>query len=171
MRTFPTFLKHIAMAALVATSARAGDYDDVLTTLKSNWPEKVTAGILCSVDGNQMALLDLTDAAKAQGFSVVVVNIERARDATRQLSVLLTRKPDFLILMDDDPIVGVHASTTRGILAQALAHGVFTVAITEAGLKCGALLAVGAETQGKVLVSQSVARKAKIEPPAGAVLK
>jgi ABC-type uncharacterized transport system substrate-binding protein len=169
MRLFGHSLRACLVSILAAGTLMAGDYDDVLTTVKATWPERRTVGILCSLDGNQMALLDLTDAAKAKDFNVVVVNLTKPRELAKQMNALLSRHPDVILVMDDDPLVGVKTVNIRTMINQALTHGVPSVSITEAALKCGAVLAVGNDTQGRILVNMAVAKKLKLELPAGAV--
>jgi ABC-type uncharacterized transport system substrate-binding protein len=161
-------IKACLVAMVAVAFAWAGDFDDVLTTVKATWPEKNTVGVLCDIDINQMALLDLTDAAKAKNMSVVVMNLKQMRDIEKQMRSLLDKHVDFVLLMDDDPIFGVKSPKTERTIGIAEGRGVPTVSISAAALKVGALFVVGADTKGRILASAAMAKKLKLDLPDGA---
>jgi ABC-type uncharacterized transport system substrate-binding protein len=161
----------ILCVALVAIPGLAGDFDDILKATKQVWPDKSWGAAVCSVDFNQLALLDLTDGAKEQGMSMLILNVKSPKELEGTLNLLLSRKPDFLVLIEDDPSLGEKNRAMSTIVGRAGARKIPTVGLTEESLKYGALMAMGPGTGGKLLVNGKVAKDYKITVPEGAVIK
>jgi ABC-type uncharacterized transport system substrate-binding protein len=168
MNTCLRTLKRSVLALVVATTLSAGDYDALLSTVAKAKPEWKTAAAMCSLDMNQLALLDLTDSAKQKGISLIVMNVASAKDVEPMLRNLVQRKPDFLILMEEDLILGVKSKAGAMIVGRANNAKIPTLAITKYGLKLGALFAIGADTNGKLLGNSKVAKALGVALPEGA---
>lgn len=160
-------------AGLVALPVMAGDYDDVLRAVKMAWPDRSTGAAICSVDFNQLALLDLTDSAKNLNLNLIIVNVQKPVSQKREghallrksLSALLARKPGFLVLIDDDPMLGAKSGNTGFIVSQAAAYDIPTVAITREAMEVGAIFSIGPGTDGKLLTNRKVAERMKLPLP------
>lgn len=162
---FSRFLKFTTLTLLMTGALVAGDYDGLLKVVLKSKPQWKSGAAMCSLDMNQLALLDLTDAAKAMGLNLVVLNVAAQKDIEPMLQTMLRRKPDFIILMDEDPLLGVKTNTGSRIIKMSIAYKIPTLSITQAGLKLGALFAVGPDTQGKVLGNAQVAAKLGVSLP------
>lgn len=162
------FLKMSVLALVAAATLSAGDYDALFGTVAKAKPGWKTAAALCSLDSNQLALLDLTDSAKQKGISLIVVNVTAQKELEPQLRSLITRKPDFLILMEEDPLLGAKSHNAGMIVGRANGAKIPTLTITKEGLKLGALFAIGGDTGGKLLGNAKVAKAIGIALPEGA---
>lgn len=157
--------------ALAFLPAAAGDYDQVLATVKQVWPEKRTGAAVCSVDFNQMALLDLTDGAKDRGISLLILNVKAPKELEPILNMLLGRKPDFVVLIEGDPSLGEKNRAMQMVVGRARVRRIPTVGISEDAIKYGAIFAIGDATGGKLLVNGKVAKEYGITIPEGAIVK
>ena len=143
----------------------AGDYDDVLKSVRSAWPDKTTGAAICSVDFNQLALMDLAESAKTLNINLLIMNVKSPKELRTTLNVLLAKRPGFLVLIDEDPVLGVKSGNTRFIIAQAGARKIPTVAITEEAIKLGAVFAIGPATGGKLITNQKEANRMGVPLP------
>jgi len=160
-----TIILALATTILINAPVFAGDYDQVLSAVQRLWPDKTTAAAICSVDWTQQALLDLTDAAKSRGISLMILNVKTQKDVDNTLNNLLSRRPQFMILIEGDPMVGIKSRSTDLIIGRAAARRIPTVALTEEGLSRGAVMAAGEATKGKVLWNVKVAKKLELPQP------
>lgn len=162
------FLKPALLSLLAAGSLFAGDYDALLGAVAKAKPEWKTGAVMCSLDMNQLALLDLTDTAKQKGISLVVLNVAAQKDVDPMLRSLVNRKPDFAILMEEDLILGVKSKSGAVMAGRLSAAKIPTLSITRAGLKLGALFAIGDDTKGKLLGNAKAAKALGVALPEGA---
>lgn len=161
-------MNHLRLGALVAFATLpvcAGDYDDLLKSVRLAWPERTTGAAICSLDANQLALMDLAESAKTLNISLIIMNVQKPQELRNTLNTLLGKKPGFLVLIDDDPILGVKSGHTRQIIGQAASRKIPTVALTEEAIALGAVFAVGPATKGKLVTNPKAAERIGVPLP------
>ena len=164
-----TWARALAVCALLSTSLLAGDYGHVLDVVSQTWPERGKGVVLCSLEANQFTLLDLVDTAKERGLSLTIVNLKELKALDKTIATTLSRRPDFVLIIDDDPILGSKGSALPRLLARAASLGIPTVGMSVEPLKVGGALAAGAAATDKVYYSDAVLKTLKLPIPEGAV--
>jgi hypothetical protein len=153
------------LLALGTAALTAGDYDALLSAMKKAWPQVTTLAVVCDAASSKAALGDLTGASG--GMKVMVVDVKGPQDMGKAIGALTGRKPDAVVLLAGDHVVG-DGSSAATFLIQRMAAAIPTGATTEAGAKQGAALAIGHGTGGKLLSNAKVAAVAGVAVPAGA---
>jgi ABC-type uncharacterized transport system substrate-binding protein len=158
----PAFL----FLTLGAGALVAGDYDALLGAMKKSWPNCQTIAVVCDSTGSKAALAALTGAAG--GMKLMVVDVKGPQDMGKAIGTLSGRKPDVVILLAGDHVVGDGSSAASFLIQRMAAMKVPTAATTEAGVKQGAALGIGSGTGGKLMSNAKVAAVAGVGVPAGA---
>ena len=159
----------LAACAILSTSLLAGDYGHVLDVVQKAWPERTKGMAICSLEANQFALLDLVDTAKERGLSLVIVHLKDARDLDATLKTALMRHPDFVLIIDEDPILGSKGVSLSRLVGRAAAMGIPAVGLAPDLLNCGGAVAVAAATEAKVQYNAEVLKQLKLAVPEAAV--
>lgn len=159
----------LAACAILSTSLMAGDYDHVLDVMKQAWPERAKGVAICSLEANQFALLDLVDTAKDRGLSLVIMNMKEARELEATLKAALARRPQFFLIIDEDPILGAKGHSLSRLVGRASSAGIPSVSLSEVALASGVAMAVGSAADAKVVVNEDVIKRLKLTRPEGAV--
>jgi ABC-type uncharacterized transport system substrate-binding protein len=154
--------------ALVAGTLAAGDYDALLGAMKKSWPTCQTIAVVCDSNGSKAALATLSGAAG--GMKLMVVDVKGPQDMGKAVGTLSGRKPDAVILLAGDHVVGDGSSAASFLIQRMAAIKVPTAATTEAGVKQGAALGIGPGTSGKLLSNGKVASVAGVSVPTGATV-
>lgn len=161
-RFSPVFLSLILAAGALA----AGEYDSLVGAIRKSWPQCQSVAVVCDANGSRAALAALTSATG--GMKLLVVDVRGPQDMGKAIAALTGRKPDAVILLSGDHVAG-DGSNAAGFLIKRMAEiKVPTAAITEAGAKQGASLAIGSGTGGKLMCNAKVAAVAGVTVPAGA---
>lgn len=160
----------IRLAALVfslaASVLSAGEYDALFSAMKKAWPEITSIAVVCDANANKGALGGLTGSAT--GYKVMVVDVKGPQDMGKAIATLSGRKPEAIVLLAGDHVAGDGSSAATFLIQRMAAMKVPTAATTEAGVKQGAALGIGAGTGGKLLSNAKVAAVAGVPVPAGA---
>ncbi len=152
--------------AVVSSALNAGDYDALMSAMKKAWPQVSTIAVVCDVGSSKAALSTLTGAAG--GMKVMVIDVKGPQDMGKAIGTLTGRKPDAVVLLAGDHVVGDGSSAATFLIQRMAAMKVPTAATTEAGVKQGASLGVGPGTGGKLLCNAKVAAVAGVGVPDGA---
>lgn len=154
--------------ALLCAPLFAGDYDHVFDVVKATWPERHVALTLCDKDANQLTLIDLADTAKARDISLIIMDLRDEKNYPRTLTAALTQKADFVLVIDDDPLLGVKGRLTARLIYRVSSNNLPVVGLSKDLLKLGAALTAGADPKDTVFVNKAVAKRMKITLPDGA---
>ncbi len=161
-------LKTAAILLALAGGAWAGDFDALVKTLRASWPERNTLVVVCDKNASSMTLMDLGSATE-NTMNLLVVHLQAGGDLEKTLGLLRRRKEGelVLLLLPDDPVTGEKGPATKALVARMGMRKIPSVAISEGGLKLGAVLAQGAGTGDKVRVNKEAAAKIGVSlPPA-----
>ncbi|HJW71252.1 MAG TPA: hypothetical protein VJ486_00230 [Geothrix sp.] len=153
--------------SLAASLLSAGDYDALFGAMKKAWPEVNSIAVVCDAAASKAALGALTGAAG--GFKIMVVDVKGPQDMGKAIGTLGTRKPEAIVLLAGDHVVGDGSSAATFLIQRMAAQKIPTAATTEAGVKQGAALGVGPGTGGKLMCNAKVAAVAGVAVPAGAI--
>jgi hypothetical protein len=164
-----TWARALAVCAVLSTSLLAGDYGHVLDVVSQAWPERAKGVVLCSLEANQFTLLDLVDTAKERGLNLTIVNMKELKALDKTIATTLSRRPDFVLIIDDDPILGSKGTALPRLLARAASLGIPTVGMSVEPLKVGGAIAAGAAVTDKVYFNEVVLKTLKLPIPDGAV--
>lgn len=156
----------LSAAALLALPVSASDYDAIGKALRHAWPQVATVAVVCDSTSSKSALEAIAGALP--GLKLMVVDVKGPQDMGKALGMLGNRKPDAVVLVASDKVVGDGSSAASFLIQRMAAAKVPTVATTEAGVRQGAVLAVGSGTGGRLLGNAKVASVAGVSLPASA---
>jgi ABC-type uncharacterized transport system substrate-binding protein len=156
----------LAAALLVGSSAAmSGDYDQVIAAVKKAWPERTKVAIVCDQAQSMGAIQAMAGAAA--GMKIIVVDVKGPQDMGKALGTLTSQKPDVVVLVAGDRVAGDGSAAATFIIQRLAGQKVPVAATSEAGVKQGAVLAIGAGTGGKLLVNAKAAAAVGVTPPEG----
>ena len=157
----------LLLSVVLGTSVlTASDYDAMVAAIKKAWPQVNSLAVVCDANGSKAALGALSGAAG--GFKLMVVDVKGPQDMGKAIGALTGRKPDAVVLLAGDHVAGDGTSAAKFLIERMAAAKVPTAVTTEAGVKQGAVLGIGAGTGGRLLSNAKVAAIVGIAVPAGA---
>ena len=156
----------MSAAALLTAPLLAGDYDAVGKAMRSAWPQVGSVAVVCDSANSKAAIEAITGALP--GLKLLVVDVKGPQDMGKALAMLSSRHPDAVVLVAGDKVAGDGTSAAAFLIQRMAAAKVPTVATTEAGVRQGAVLGMGAGTGGKLLANAKVAGVAGVSIPAHA---
>ena len=162
------------LAGLLLTggcSLIGSDYNDLIKTIKTNWPDRKDAVVVCDLELGRFAVADLASATRAAGISLQALNVKTEVDADRARGTINGMRPGFVVLIDSDPILGPQSKYTKSFISKILNIGVPTVSIHADFLKLGGALAVGPKTAGKVIANANLTKSMRLKVPESATLQ
>jgi len=151
---------------LTAGALVAGDYDSLVGAIRKSWPHCESLAVVCDASGSKVALAALAGATG--GMKLLVVDVKGPQDMGKAIGTLTGRKPDAVILLAGDHVVGDGSNAATFLIKRMADLKVPTGATTEAGAKQGAALAIGPGTGGKLMSNAKVSAVAGVAVPAGA---
>jgi hypothetical protein len=151
-------------AGLLGGSLFAEDFQTLMSTTRTTWPEKRHIGVICNYQKNLDAVWDLAKAAGVDSF-ITVVDARSDLNPVGVASVLGNQKVDYLVVMPQDLLYhdGIYASTV--VIKRLATMGIPTVATTPIALKQGAVFSVGEGTEGQVLVNDRLIGTIEVHLP------
>ena len=160
-------MRRILTAALMltATSAFAGEYDALIAAIKKTWPGKNNVAVVCDQGGSKSNVQTLAGAAG--GMKITLIDVKGPQDMGKALASLSGAKPDVVVLLAGDRVAGDGTSAATFLIQRMAGMKVPVAATTEAGVKQGAVVAVGAGTGGKLLVNPKAAALSGVNVPEG----
>ena len=153
MRTL-VHLTGFAAVALAGTALHATDFGALMSVAHETWPGKSRIAVVANYEASRKAIDALALEAGA-GNSITVLDTRSAAQMEKASNLLSQRiKPDYLVLLPQDPVVwdGSFAATT--LVARSALHGIPTLGTTAKALKQGAVFAVSEATGYELLVTQ-----------------
>lgn len=127
-----------ALLLLSGSAIVAGTHDDLLQSVKKKWPDKQQGIVVCNMQANSETVQALAVAAGKLGITLEVFNVENDKDIDSACGMVMRSRPDFLVLVDQDPILGAASKQTKNFIQRTSMAGVPTVATGEALVKLGA---------------------------------
>ncbi|MBI4911735.1 MAG: hypothetical protein HY823_03270 [Acidobacteria bacterium] len=157
--------KLAAWACIAAIPAVAGDFDQLASTLKKNWPERTTWVVVCEV-ATSRAKVDAL-ASVANGCKIALVDVKGPQDVGKAVAAVSSQHGQLLVLIPGDRVAGDGQAGATFLIQRLAAQKVPTVATSEAGARQGAVLAIGPGTGGKLLGNGKSAALVGLSLPEG----
>ena len=155
----------VALAGLVLT---AEDFQPLMKTTQTTWPEKHHIGVICDYQANKAQIEALAMAA-GEGALITVADARRIDQAGAAASLLADHMADFVVLMPQDRFFR-DGSFGATVAVQRLANrGVPSIGTTPVALKQGVVFSLGDGTEGQILVSDRLIGTVHVILPNGAV--
>ena len=146
----------IAAMALAAVPAQATDFGPLMDVARATWPDKSSIAVVADYDRSSAEIQALARAA-GSGRLITVLDTRGRRDLEKAGHLLAQRiKPDFLVLLPDDPQVPDGSFNASFLLGQAAFAGIPALATTPKGVAQGAVIALGAATGMELLVTEKM---------------
>jgi ABC-type uncharacterized transport system substrate-binding protein len=162
-------MRRLASLALILTaasvSAIAGDYDALMAAIKKTWPDKHNVAVVCDQGGSKNNVQILASAAN--GMKILLIDVKGPQDMGKALGTLSGQKPDLVVLIAGDKVAGDGSPAATFLIQRMAGAKVPVAATTEAGVKQGAVVAVGPGTGGKLLVNAKAAALSGVSVPEG----
>jgi ABC-type uncharacterized transport system substrate-binding protein len=156
-------VKLVSTLFLTCTLSWGGDFDSVIHTLKKTWPDRNSIGVVCDSSASKAKIDQL--AASCSGYRIIVIDVKAPQDVGKAIPQLIS-KVGVLLLMPGDRVAG-DGQTGAAFLIQRLAvQHIPTIAVTEAGVKQGAVFAA---TGNKILVNPNSASVCGVSLPEGGI--
>lgn len=156
-----------AALCLAATSLMANDYDALVGAMKKTWPQASTVAVVCDASTSKASVSALA-AAAGGSLKVVVVDVKGPQDMGKALGALTAQKPSAIVLLAGDRVAGDGSAAATFIIQRMAGQKIPVAATTEAGVKQGAVLAVGPGTGGRLLANPKAAALSGVAVPEGA---
>ena len=158
-------LRFVPVLLLAALPSFSGDYDALVAAIRKAWPEKVRIAIVCDQANSKASVAGLAGAAG--GMKIMLVDVKGPQDMGKALGTLSSQKPDVVVLIAGDRVAGDGSPAATFLIQRMAGAKVPVTATTEAGVKQGAVVAVGPGTGGKMLVNPKAAAAVGVAVPEG----
>ncbi len=155
------------MVAAASASAFAGDYDALVAAIKKTWPDKHNVAVVCDQGGSKGHVQVLASAAT--GMKIMLIDVKGPQDMGKALGTLAGQKPDLVVLIAGDRVAGDGSPAATFLIQRMAGAKVPVAATTEAGVKQGAVVAVGPGTGGRLLVNPKAAMLSGVAVPEGGI--
>jgi hypothetical protein len=146
-----------ALPLFLSLAASAADPAAVLASARQAWPDNADFAVVCNYGMSREAVQAAAQAASANGFrTLTVVDIHQRENMGQVISYLGAHNARLVLLLPKDPVAG--DGTVGGT---ALTHGMDSYGIPvcstrRIALKQGALFAQGDDTNGVLLLNNSM---------------
>ncbi len=164
----PISRRGLVLSAALALPALAGEFDQLVGTLRKAWPDRTAWAVVCDTTASK-ARLDALGAAAGAGARIIVIDVKNPQDMGKALGALMSQQAQVLLLIPGDRVAGDGQTGATFLIQRMATQKIPTVATTEAGAKQGAVFAVGPGTGGRVLVNAKIAQMVGANPPDGGV--
>lgn len=154
------------LLALLSTGVWAGDFDQMIQTLKKAWPDKTTIAVVADTASSKPKIEALAAAAGGT-MKIAVIDVKGPQDIGKAVGALGGQKPHVLVLIPGDRFAGDGTPGATFLIQRLAGQSIPTIATTEAGAKQGAVFAVGPGTGGKLMVNPKSATVANVAVPEG----
>lgn len=158
-------LRSLPVLLLATLPSVAGDYDALVSAIRKAWPEKIHIAIVCDQANSKASVAALAGAAG--GMKIMLVDVKGPQDMGKALGTLSGQKPDVVVLIAGDRVAGDGSPAATFLIQRMAGAKVPVTATTEAGVKQGAVVAVGPGTGGKMLVNPKAAAAVGVAVPEG----
>ena len=145
----------VAAVVLVGLTLSAEDFQPLMKTTQSTWPEKQHIGVICNYRANEAQVWALAKAA-GEGAFITVADTRVADQANAAANLLANHKTDYVVLMPGDRLFRDGSFGATLAVNHLARRGVPSIGTTAVALKQGAVFSVGDGTGGQILVTNRV---------------
>ena len=141
-----------AAMALAGLALSAEDFQPLMKTTQTTWPEKRHIGVICDYQAHKAQIEALAMAA-GEGTLITVADARRIDQAGAAAGLLASHRADFVVLMPSDRYFGDGSFGASVAVNQLARRGVPAIGTRPVSLKQGVAFSVGDGTEGQLLVS------------------
>jgi hypothetical protein len=141
--------------ALAGLALAAEDFQPLMSTTQTTWPDKHHIGVICDYEANRDQVAALAMAA-GDGSLITVADTRRTEQAGAAAGLLADHKADFVVLMPRDRYFRDGTFGASVAVNRLALRGVPAIGTTAVALKQGATFSVGDGTDGQLLVNDKV---------------
>jgi hypothetical protein len=146
----------IGSLSFASFAARAVDYGPVLDVVKQTWPAKTHIAVIGAYHHDLDEIQALAEAA-GEGSLITVVDVSEQFNFLSVPRLVANRvKPDYVVLLRNDPMLRMGALETTWVVGQLAQSGIPSIGTTPMAIRQGALFALGEETGNELLVTPEV---------------
>ncbi len=142
----------VAALALAGLALSAEDFQPLMRTTQTVWPEKRHIGVICNYQANEAEVYALAKAA-GEGNLITVVDARIPDHASLAATLLASHKTDFVVLMPKDRYFCDGSFGATVAIKRLASRGVPAIGTNPVALKQGAVFSMGDATDGQVLVT------------------
>lgn len=127
---FVSTIRTLITATVLAAGCmglRADAYDDAMVYLKKRVPSAKTGIVMCNPDAMAEPLKGLFAAAKRANIKVQLFRVDNADSLDKAKGIVGSWRPDFVMLLDQDPLLGAGSKGSIALINRAGMAGVFVV--------------------------------------------
>jgi hypothetical protein len=146
-------LAGIATAALAGFSAQATDFSPLMEATQSTWPQKTHIGVIADYQHSKEEILALARSA-GSGCTITVLDVKtRTQAETAGTQLALRAKPDYVVLLSNDPLLREGDPAATRAIRQVANLGIPAVGTSPQAVRQGAVFSMGAQTGLDVMVT------------------
>ncbi|GLH74697.1 hypothetical protein GETHLI_31990 [Geothrix limicola] len=145
----------VAAIALVGFALSAEDFQPLLKTVQTTWPEKQHIGVICNFRASEDQVWDLARAA-GQDAHITVIDARAMDQSNVAATMLADHKVDYVVLLPKDRYFCDGSFGATNAVKRLADLGVPAIATTPSGLKQGAVFSMGEGTEGQLLVTDKL---------------
>jgi hypothetical protein len=145
----------MAAMALAGLALSAENFQPLMATTQSTWPEKHHIGVICNYKSNR-SQVDALALAAGEGSLITVIDTVQAEQANAAADLLARQKADFVVLMPQDRNFRDGSFGATVAINRLSLRGVPTIGTLASAVKQGATFSMGAGTEGKLLVNEKL---------------
>lgn len=142
----------IAALTLASLGLQAEDFQPLMSTAKSTWPEKQHIGVICDFRSSEAEVMALARSAGV-GATITVADTRSTEQARSAAALMANYRANFVVLMPHDRAFGDGTLGATLAIKGLARRGVPAVGTTPVALKQGAVFSVGDGTRGALLVT------------------
>ncbi|HJV48989.1 MAG TPA: hypothetical protein VJ549_06920 [Geothrix sp.] len=145
----------VAAITLVGFALSAEDFQPLMKTTQSTWPEKQHIGVICNFQANEDQIWDLARAAGKDAHITVID--ARATDQSNVAAIMLAdHRVDYVVLMPKDRYFSDGSFGAKLAVNRLAGLGVPAIGTTPYAVKQGAVFSMGDGTEGQLLVTDKL---------------
>lgn len=136
--------------------------DAIVRVGRATWPGDITVGVVCD-HARSGARVRALQAGFAPGSRILVVDARHPEHLTRACMLLGQAKPEFVLLLPDDPLVHDGSPEAYRVIQSMTARNIPTLATTPAALAQGAWAVAGPATGGVLQVNPALTGSIEVD--------
>ncbi|HEY3400729.1 MAG TPA: hypothetical protein VGK03_08870 [Geothrix sp.] len=142
----------VAVAAFAGLALHAEDFQPLMKTSLTTWPEKQHIGVICDYAASREEVMALARAA-GESALITVADTRRVEQAAPAAHLIANHKADYLVLLPGDRMFRDGSFGATLAISHLGQRGVPAIGTTPVALKQGAVFSVGDGTKGELLVT------------------
>jgi hypothetical protein len=158
-----------AVVACAGFALQAEDFQSLMKTTQTTWPEKRHIGVICDYRTSEAQVMALARAA-GENALITVADTRCLELASAAAHILANQKADFMVLLPNDRNFRDGSFGATVAISRAAGRGVPAIGTTPVALRQGAVFSMGDGTKGELLVTDRLIGTVDVILPSRATL-